>query len=393
MERLKLLLVDDEYIVRLGIQHMILWDELGLELVGECANGAEAVRIVQQRGGDVDILLTDTVMPAMDGLELAGWMHQNCPHCAVIFFSGYAEYDLLRTAMRYKAADYLLKPVDRAGLNKALAAAAAAARAEKSDAQRRVSPSADAKMLRNFARGRISVEDVQDYDIRGPLTVVSIAVPDGDAKDTVERWMRAFPHALAAKDDKPPEATAFALFPAGTAPAAEEIERWAAERGKNVFAGMSLPAQTLAELPQAYQQSRKALLDCAGEKGRCTVFSDDYQNNVVTRLMAYVEENYAQPITLAEVAAHFGYNASYVSRIFKKQTGQSFVSYVTHHRITRALSMLTREPNRRVAEVAEAVGIPDVNYFCKVFKKTCGLTVYQFRQSLTTPSETKQKDQ
>ena len=109
--------------------------------------------------------------------------------------------------------------------------------------------------------------------------------------------------------------------------------------------------------------------------------------------MAYVEENYAQPITLAEVAAHFGYNASYVSRIFKKQTGQSFVSYVTHHRITRALSMLTREPNRRVAEVAEAVGIPDVNYFCKVFKKTCGLTVYQFRQSLTTPSETKQKDQ
>ena len=387
MERLKLLLVDDEYIVRLGIQHMILWDELGLELVGECANGEEAVRIVQQRGGDVDILLTDTVMPTMDGLELAGWMHQNCPRCAVIFFSGYAEYDLLRTAMRYKAADYLLKPVDRAGLNKALAAAAAAARAEKTEAQRRTHPLPDAKMLRNVARSRISVEDMQDYDISGPLTVVSVAVPDGDVKEVSESLTRAFPQALAARDDKPPAATLFAAFPAGDAPAAEAIARWASESGLNVSVGISLPAQTLAELPQVYQQSRKALLDCAGEKGRCTVFSDDYQNNVAARLMAYVEENYAQPITLAEAAAHFGYNASYVSRIFKKQTGQSFVSYVTHHRITRALAMLTHEPNLRVAELAEAVGIPDVNYFCKVFKKTCGLTVYQFRQSLTKPEK------
>lgn len=385
MERLKLLLVDDEYIVRLGIQHMILWDELGLELVGECANGAEAVRIVQQRGGDVDILLTDTVMPTMDGLELAGWMHQNCPRCAVIFFSGYAEYDLLRTAMRYKAADYLLKPVDRTGLNKALAAVAAAARAEKTEERRRAHPLPDAKMLRNFARSRISVEDVQDYDLRGSLTVVSVAVPDGDVKETAESLAHAFPQALVARDDKPPAATVFAAFPGENVPSAEEIERWVAASGQNVSAGMSLLAQTLAELPQAYQQSRKALLDCAGERGRCTVFSDDYQNNVVARLMAYVEENYAQPITLAEAATHFGYNASYVSRIFKKQTGQSFVSYVTHHRITHALAMLTHEPNCRVAELAEAVGIPDVNYFCKVFKKTCGLTVYQFRQSLTKP--------
>ena len=381
MDKLKLLLADDETIVRLGIRHMILWDELGLELVGECANGEEAVRIVQQRSGDVDILLTDTMMPAMDGLHLAAWMQRNCPRCAVIFFSGYAEYDILRTAMRYKAADYLLKPVDRAGLNKALAAVAAAVRAEKTKTDGHSWRSPEAKMFRNFARSRISMDDVLDHSIRYPVTIASVSVPDGDRDAAAESLARSFPTALVARDDKPPAATVFVLFQ-GETPHAADMEHWIAGSGLRVSVGLSLPVHMLEELPQAYQQARKALLDGEGEPGRCTVFSNDYQNNVVIRLMAYVEENYTQPVILSEAAEHFGYNASYVSRIFKKQTGESFVSYLTRYRITRAHAMLAHDPNYKIAELAEAVGIPDVNYFCKVFKKTCGATPYQFKQDM-----------
>ncbi|NLC67540.1 MAG: response regulator [Clostridiaceae bacterium] len=65
----KLLIVDDEEIIREGIKNTCNWKEMNIEVVGTAENGAQALKIISESG--LDIVLTDICMPGMDGLELA----------------------------------------------------------------------------------------------------------------------------------------------------------------------------------------------------------------------------------------------------------------------------------------------------------------------------------
>ena len=64
----RVIIVDDEPIIRKGLRETIEWDSLGLEVAGEAANGVEALRLV--RSIRPEVLITDIRMPEMDGLEL-----------------------------------------------------------------------------------------------------------------------------------------------------------------------------------------------------------------------------------------------------------------------------------------------------------------------------------
>ncbi|MFI3213374.1 MAG: response regulator [Eubacteriales bacterium] len=105
----KVILVDDEILVRQAIGQNIDWNAVGMELVKDCANGQEAVEYLQCN--QVDIVLTDIFMPFMDGLELSKYIYENHPDVMVVIFSGYGEFKYAQKAMLYKVQEYLLKPV------------------------------------------------------------------------------------------------------------------------------------------------------------------------------------------------------------------------------------------------------------------------------------------
>ncbi|WP_339279832.1 response regulator [Paenibacillus sp. FSL W8-1187] len=89
---------------------------------------------------------------------------------------------------------------------------------------------------------------------------------------------------------------------------------------------------------------------------------------------------YTEDISLQFVAEKINVNASYLSRIFKRETGVNFVGYLTRLRMEKAKAML-RENRLKVYEVAERVGYPNTAYFSKLFKKHCGMTPEEFRGS------------
>ena len=110
MELYRVLLVDDEEDIRLGISRKMDWESLGFTLAGEAENGAEALELAEQLRPDV--VLTDIKMPFMDGLELCAHLRQSLPAAKVVVFSGFDDFECARRAMRMNVFEYILKPIN-----------------------------------------------------------------------------------------------------------------------------------------------------------------------------------------------------------------------------------------------------------------------------------------
>ncbi|MDD2968344.1 MAG: response regulator [Lachnospiraceae bacterium] len=114
----RVIVVDDEILVREAICENINWNQLGYELVGNCENGKSAIDFLDQN--EVDVVLTDICMPYVDGMELSAYIHTNLPETRIIIFSGYDEFEYAKKAIRYNVEDYLLKPVTAFELSEVL---------------------------------------------------------------------------------------------------------------------------------------------------------------------------------------------------------------------------------------------------------------------------------
>lgn len=104
----KVMIVDDEKYVRMGIKTETDWSLIGCEVVGEAGNGLEALELAEEVRPD--LVVSDIRMPKMDGIELAEKLTEKYPGVKVIFLTAYNEFEYARQAIRIGVSDYLLKP-------------------------------------------------------------------------------------------------------------------------------------------------------------------------------------------------------------------------------------------------------------------------------------------
>ena len=104
----KVLLVDDEEVIREGMSRIIDWEAEGFQFMGAAQNGIEAYECIMQ--DPVDIVITDIKMPVFDGLELIAKVKEEHPEIVFVVLSGYNEFELAKEAMRHGVKHYLLKP-------------------------------------------------------------------------------------------------------------------------------------------------------------------------------------------------------------------------------------------------------------------------------------------
>lgn len=107
----RLMVVEDEDMIRKGIVNSIPWQSLGFIVVAESANGKDALEQLEKN--PVDVLLTDVKMPIMGGIELAKETRLLYPDIEIIILSGFAEFEYARQAIGFRAFDYLLKPTNK----------------------------------------------------------------------------------------------------------------------------------------------------------------------------------------------------------------------------------------------------------------------------------------
>ncbi|WP_069999212.1 response regulator [Cellulosilyticum sp. I15G10I2] len=105
---MKMIIVEDEDILRRGISQVGDWGNRGIEIIGLAKNGVEALEMVEKN--KPDIVLTDVVMPFMDGIELTKYLYEKYPEIKVVILSGHEEFQYVKSAIDYKASHYLLKP-------------------------------------------------------------------------------------------------------------------------------------------------------------------------------------------------------------------------------------------------------------------------------------------
>lgn len=104
----RILIVEDEYLTRQGIKGMIHWEQEGFQIVGEASNGEEALARIEEL--KPQIVLTDVVMPVMDGIALTQAIQERYPEIRVIVLSGYSDFEYVKSIFQHGAVDYILKP-------------------------------------------------------------------------------------------------------------------------------------------------------------------------------------------------------------------------------------------------------------------------------------------
>ena len=136
----RILIVDDHGVVRQGLRMYLALDP-ELEVVGEAANGAEALRLAHEQKPDV--VLMDLLMPVMDGIAATAAIRRELPDIEVIALTSVLEDSAVYGAMRAGAIGYLLKDTEADELSRAIKAAAAG--------QVQLSPSVAARLLREVS--------------------------------------------------------------------------------------------------------------------------------------------------------------------------------------------------------------------------------------------------
>jgi len=114
----KVLLADDEVLIREAIRENIKWAELGYELIDVCENGKRAIESINQE--KPDLIISDICMPYVDGLELARYVYENDPSIKVLIISGYDNFEYAKNAIKYNVMEYILKPITANELSKTL---------------------------------------------------------------------------------------------------------------------------------------------------------------------------------------------------------------------------------------------------------------------------------
>ncbi|MBO9609970.1 MAG: response regulator [Paenibacillaceae bacterium] len=255
----KLMVVDDEYHIRDGIVHVIPWEQHGVKVVGEAADGMEALAKMETLRPD--ILITDIQMDEMNGLELAQAVKTSYPGVKTVILTGYDEFEYARKAVELKICSYVLKPV---------------------------LPDELVRLVNG-----ITAELDEGRRVQAQLARI--------AREDVEASVRPLP-------------------------------------------------------PEGGSRS------------------------VIRRARDYIEGRYADPdLSLAAIAGHLFLTPAYFSKLYKDETGESYIEFVTDMRLREAKRLL-RETNVKIVKVGEAVGYRNAQYFCTLFKRSVGVSPADYRQ-------------
>lgn len=131
-----------------------------------------------------------------------------------------------------------------------------------------------------------------------------------------------------------------------------------------------------------YEQLRKWFLDKVTEACRNIISKREEQtNSIIKRAKLFIEENYHKDISLEDVSRIVDISSYYFSKLFKEETGENFIEYLTNIRIEKAKKLLQNR-DLSIKNICVDTGYSDPNYFSRIFKKQVGVTPTEYREKM-----------
>jgi len=131
--------------------------------------------------------------------------------------------------------------------------------------------------------------------------------------------------------------------------------------------------ETLEDMKKALTEELKII------SGNISYQLKDYNNNVIKESKKFIKENYNNQISVQKVADSLNYSANYLNNLFKQETDETILEYITRVRMRKACEYLTGFPEMKVYEICKLVGYSQESYFRSLFKKHIGCAPKEYR--------------
>lgn len=392
---LKILIVDDEQVVRVYLQSIVNWEQYDCQVVTTCENGMEALEVMAQQ--PIDLILTDLEMPKMNGLQLIEEIRSRGYQTKVIVLSNHSDYDLSREVMKLGALDYYVKTnVKEADIISMIELVSE--QVKKQLLQKHALEEEKRLKIDNFKIGRktflttVLTGDVyynelqlSQYVKMYHLFEPRLSLYQLRFQQPIELRQFLYVDAIIAEEFQKYDHDVVHLTQEKILVAL--YERTIVEEQVLMDHWLRIVKNIKNYLRAELQASKQLLIDSTEKLISCTkLFQNDVPSDVssviaaeqlshyrpeIQSILNYIHEHYDERITLQDLSAFACLNEAYLSRLFKMETKKTINSYINELRIYKAKELL-KSPNIMVKEVAQLVGIKDQLYFNRVFKKFCG---------------------
>ncbi len=393
---IRVLIADDEQIIRDGLVSSIDWEGLGMELCAAARNGREALQMAREQSPD--LCLVDIMMPQLNGLAFVEKLREVRPDTVIIIITGYDEFEYAQRAIKLGTLDYLLKPINEKELNDSLVRAA--------------------ELIRRRQRENFSIDGMKEnlqllYPQALKLLIRTCLDGEGDPerREAFERTygtelgtrleLLMFPRAdliLSKRDgiyyteaglidrilavcgeygkdcgdllyaDVDPDAVLVVLR---AEEGAQEGERLRRKLSEETGCELVCCSGTAEGGPESLGELRAALRDRIRENER--------YSPVVRRVKDYIDAHFTDSsLSLHRIAGEFRLSEGHISRNFKSEMKLSYTKYIEKKRMELAARMLLDDS--RIVEVAEKVGYTSQHYFCTAFKKNMGCAPSDYKK-------------
>lgn len=392
---LKILIVDDEQVVRVYLQSIVNWEQYDCQVVTTCENGMEALEVMAQQ--PIDLILTDLEMPKMNGLQLIEEIRSRGYQTKVIVLSNHSDYDLSREVMKLGALDYYVKTnVKEADIISMIELVSE--QVKKQLLQKHALEEEKRLKIDNFKIGRktflttVLTGDVyyNELELSQYVKMYHLFEPRLSLyqlrfQQPIELRQFLYVDAIIAAEFQKYDHDVLHLTQEKILVAL--YERTIVEEQVLMDHWLRIVKNIKNYLRAELQASKRLLIDSTDKLTSCTkLFQNDVPGDVspviaaeelshyrpeIQSILNYIHEHYDERITLQDLSAFACLNEAYLSRLFKMETKKTINSYINELRIYKAKELL-KSPNIMVKEVAQLVGIKDQLYFNRVFKKFCG---------------------
>jgi two-component system response regulator YesN len=386
-QSMNILIVDDEGVIREGVKRTIrnFAPELGV-FVASTADEAAA----ELDRHPIDIVLTDILMPGMDGLEFMQVSRGKYPNVRWVVISAHSEFAYAQKAVQLGARDYLLKPIGKKKLTELIAALSEEIRQEKLISREEEFLRSSLKYLREavFQRlaagldiGKLDLNPIADAHPRFRLVMVMM---DAGSKNVhlehfiidnvLTELIGNFGSGFVVGFDRQ------SLLGLVTLREDARIEALLGELKSHLRHYLKIPFQVLhseeltdiRKVPQVVGHFRQesaagtyVSLEGGGEKA-------------IDVALHFIDSHYQEDLSLEKVASIVFLNPIYFSQLFKQKTGHGYKDYVISLRMEQAKRLLVN-PELKLADIAERIGYQDVRHFTQVFRRKFEMTPTEYR--------------